>query len=289
MAVEASRITLLAPSNWEMICDEGDGSRYHDRFQTVYENTTEKIVPMNGVTSSFPFSRKRLRDSSSFNPLLYIPNAPIVNPNHQQFHAFEFIGEDFSSQIYQQQLEIDRFIDRHTEKVRIEIEEMRRRNTRRLAAASYEGIMKRLKSKEEQIQKIGEINRSLEEKVKAITVENQIWRELAETSEATANALRNNLQQVLTEIHQQQHEEDNDGESRCGSNFEEDYYRGEVEGERKVNDGIERVCRSCGKEESCVLLLPCRHLCVCSLCVSSLNVCPLCNSANSATLHVKIT
>lgn len=111
-----------------MIC-EGDGSRYDDRFQTAYENTTEKVLPMNGfpvpdfkaesrVTSSFPFSRKRLRDSSSFNPLLCIPDAPIVNPNQQQFHVFEFLGEDFSSQIYQQQLEIDSFIDRHVRNTR---------------------------------------------------------------------------------------------------------------------------------------------------------------------------
>lgn len=158
--------------------------------------------------------------------------------------------------------------------------------------------MKRLKSKEEQILKMGQINRSLEEKVKSITVENEIWRELAETNEATANALRINLQHVLTELQQQQANGGNDGESQCGSNFEEDYHREVVVvedgGERKMNDDecksrIERRwCRRCWKEESCVLLMPCRHLCVCSLCVSFLNVCPVCNSVNSAALHVNM-
>ncbi|KAI3828404.1 hypothetical protein L1987_02505 [Smallanthus sonchifolius] len=332
MAVEASHITLFPPPNMEMIY-HSDGSAYDNRLQTAYGNKPEKILPVYGfgmpdsfpapvfkaeygLTSNLPICRKRLRDSSSFNPPFSLPNAPIANPNQQQFgaYALEFLTDDISSQMYQQQLEIDRFISHHTEKVRTEIGEMRRRNSSRLAAA-YEGIMNKLKTKDDEILKIGQLNRSLEEKVKSITVENQIWRELAQTNEATANALRNNLQQVLTEIQlqqqQQQHRLDladggDDAQSQCGSNFEEDHRQvvDDGGGERKVNNPkdeseyckrssrygrLNRRCRNCGEEESCVLLLPCRHLCVCNRCVSSIDICPVCNSTKSAGVHVNMS
>ncbi|KAI3703735.1 hypothetical protein L1987_73929 [Smallanthus sonchifolius] len=321
MAVEASHITLYPPPNMEMIY-HGDGNK-PEKILPVYGFGMPDPFPApafkaeSGLTSNLPISRKRLRDSSSFNQPFSLPNAPIANLNQQQFgayaHAFEFLTDGISLQMYQQQLEIDRFISHHTEKVRTEIGEMRRRNSSRLAAA-YEGIMNRLKTKNDKILKIGQLNRSLEEKVKSITVENQIWRELAQTNEATANALRNNLQQVLAEIQLQQQRLDladngDDAQSQCGSNFEEDHRQMAENGggERKVNNnpndeseycksksssrygGLNRRCRSCGEEESCVLLLPCRHLCVCSRCVSSIDICPVCNSTKSAVVHVNMT
>ncbi|CAN1128222.1 Probable BOI-related E3 ubiquitin-protein ligase 3 [Linum perenne] len=53
-------------------------------------------------------------------------------------------------------------------------------------------MMKRLKAKEEEIKKIGKLNWAMEEKVKSLCMENQIWRDLAQTNEATTNALRSN-------------------------------------------------------------------------------------------------
>ncbi|XP_076932462.1 putative BOI-related E3 ubiquitin-protein ligase 3 [Bidens hawaiensis] len=175
-----------------------------------------------------------------------------------------------ASQIYQQQFEIDRFITNLNEKVKTEMEEIRKQNSMRLLSL-YEGLMNRLKTKEDEIMKVRLVNQSLEEKVKSMTIENQIWRELAQTNEATANALRNNLQQVLEQAHlQQQQRVDmaDDAESHCGG---------------------ERCCRRCGKEESSVLLLPCRHLCVCRLCVSAISTCPVCNSTKSAGVQVNMT
>lgn len=65
-----------------------------------------------GLTSSLP--RKRPRHEahvSSFTPPFSLPNAPIVNQN--EHGTFAFFGEDIASHIYQQQLEIDRFVSHH--------------------------------------------------------------------------------------------------------------------------------------------------------------------------------
>lgn len=176
----------------------------------------------------------------------------------------------------------------------------------RLISIADEG-MKRLRSKEDEIIQIGRLNRVLEEKVKSLTIDNQIWQQMAQTNEATANVLRRNLQQILTQIQQQQQQlqqENNEGgkvtgvmvddvESCCGSNEDEykrmlvkvddvdvDVYSGDKNGSR--------WCRNCGKMEFGVLLLPCRHLCICTVCESSINVCPICKSFKNATLHVNM-
>lgn len=231
------------------------------------------------------------------------------------------------------------------EKVRLEIEEKRKRQARRILEAIELGMMKRLRAKEEEIEKMGKLNWALEERVKSLCVENQFWRDLAQTNEAKANALRTNLEQVLAQQVKEEkiHEEEtqaalmDDAQSCCGSSGGEldgDYNIGEVNamdgwrsiGDRKVGlqgkneeegtsgrcgnknrssksnrtmNGVDgrgtsgnssaRWCRNCGKEESCVLILPCRHLCLCTVCGSSLHTCPICKTPKNVSLHVNMS
>lgn len=170
-----------------------------------------------------------------------------------------------------------------TEKIRSEIEEHRKPSSRRIIAAVEDVIVKKMKAKEEELDRTVKLNSALQEKVKSLCMENQIWRDLAQSTEATANALRTNLQQVL---HHREMSADvsEDAESCCDSNVEDD-------GEDEEGNGVNKKgmwCRKCGKQESCVLLLPCRHLCVCSVCESSVSVCPVCRSAKNASLVVNM-
>ncbi|KAG5546841.1 hypothetical protein RHGRI_018870 [Rhododendron griersonianum] len=271
--------------------------------------TTETLLPLYNTNNSamksdsglsYPIpsvSRKRTRDS--INPLLSFPNGQIYNQSNNRCSSFTFLGEDVSLQIHQQQLEIDRFIAQHTVKVRLDMEERRKRYSRRIIAAVEEGVVKRLRAKEEEIDKIGKLNWALEERVKSLFIENQIWRDLAQSNEATANALRTNLEQVLAHVNDEQQnlagaldqaqparaDMTDDAESCCGSNYED---KGSVEcgGGGGGGSGNERLCRKCEKVESCVLLLPCRHLCLCAVCGSSVHACPVCNAVKNASLHV---
>ncbi|GJW94025.1 probable BOI-related E3 ubiquitin-protein ligase 3 [Tanacetum coccineum] len=136
------------------------------------------------------------------------------------------------------------------------------------------GNEKILKTKDEEITRLNQLNWSLEEKLKSLLVENQIWRELTQTNEAIAN----NLQQLLAQAQLQQQEQEqtlvNDVESCCGSNYEEDVST--------------KKCLKCGKKESCVLVLPCRHLCLCNVCESTITICPVCSSTKSAALLINM-
>ncbi|MED6205356.1 hypothetical protein PIB30_016943 [Stylosanthes scabra] len=276
--------------------------------------------------NNIPLSRKRSRDtSSSINypfPSSYPATASAVaavtvQPHHKNAGSgsasFTFLGEDITLQIHQHQLDIDQLVAQRMEKVRMELEEKRKRHARRIMEAIEVSVVKRLKAKEDEIEKIGKLNWALEERVKSLCIENQIWRDLAQTNEATANALRTNLEQVLAQRGGAAVEDDgatvcagaavmDDAESCCGSsddcgdnkNLEEKVVESCGGGWRTLAGGSAqdkggRLCRNCGKGESCVLILPCRHLCLCTVCGSSLHTCPICKSIKTASVHVNMS
>ncbi|KAK1367248.1 putative BOI-related E3 ubiquitin-protein ligase 3 [Heracleum sosnowskyi] len=225
------------------------------------------------LVHTLPVSRKRSRGDSIYQYQQF----------QNQLNNFSFLDEDISFLIQYQQFEIQNFIAQHTEKIRSEIEEHRKPSSRRIIAAVEDVIVKKLKAKQEELDKTVKLNSALQEKVKSLCIENQIWRDLANSTEATANALRTNLQQVLRH-REMSAEVSEDAQSCCDSNAEDD-------GEEEESNGVSkegRWCKKCGKEESCVLLLPCRHLCVCRVCELSVSVCPVCRSAKNASLVVNM-
>lgn len=156
-----------------------------------------------------------------------------------------------------------------------------------ILSAIQEAVLKKLREKDEEIQRMGKLNWVLQERVKSLYIENQIWRDLAQSNEATANSLRYNLEQVLqanisTEDHHR-HATEDDAESSCSSSDS-------GEGPTAVGSTNRMMCRRCGQKESSVLVLPCRHLCLCTVCGSSLlGSCPVCNSIMDASLHVNMS
>ncbi|KAF3771599.1 putative BOI-related E3 ubiquitin-protein ligase 3 [Nymphaea thermarum] len=82
-------------------------------------------------------------------------------------------------------------------------------------------IVKKLKQKELKIESIGKVNCALEERVRSLCIENQIWQNLARSNEATSNALRSNLEQVLAQAnegHGDSKEDAGAAESCCCNN-----------------------------------------------------------------------
>lgn len=249
-----------------------------------------------GLTYNIPAPRKRQRDS--------INDLDVFSPvsQKQKLSGFSsFLDQDIMFQLQQQQSEIDRYIAQHTEKVRLELEEQRKRQSRMLMSAIQGGVANKLKEKDEEIHRMGKLNWVLQERVKSLFVENQIWRDLAQTNEATANTLRTNLEQVLAHVGGEDDDcagggatlaaaAEDDAESSCGSS---DFGRctlAEKGAQDKAVGGDRMLCRRCGERESSVVLLPCRHLCLCTVCGSSLiGSCPACNSVVNASLHVNMS
>lgn len=223
--------------------------------------------------------KKRPRDSPSLNP-------PAAAAPEKRTQIPSLLGEEILPVIQQYQLEIDTIVSHHAKKMKMEFEERQKKQGRILAASIGERVMKKLKEKDAQIQRMAKLNFALQEKLKNLCVENQLWRDLAQSNEAAANSLRWDLEQALAHI-------GGDRISGVGRAATEESCCGSCEepevGTPPATD--ERMCRRCGEREPSVLLLPCRHLCLCSACGSTAmpRNCPVCNSAMNATLHVNMS
>ncbi|MBA0565462.1 hypothetical protein Goshw_025919 [Gossypium schwendimanii] len=285
-------------------------SQYFPLYQSLVCDPISAKTSINKADSGLTYNmnipvsatRKRPRDSfiNGF-------DSYTVSQKNKLCGVSSVLDDDVFSQIQQQQEEIERFIAEHTEKVRFELEERRKRQSTMLITAIQEGAMKKLMEKEEEMQRMGKLNWILQERVKSLYVENQLWRDLAQTNEATAKSLRTNLEQVLAHVSEERHVSGggaaalaDDAESSCGSSDEG--WRTVVPPQPQGSGGCApdkavvvgnhniRKCRKCGGRESSVLLLPCRHLCLCTVCGSTLvGTCPVCDSITNASVHVNMS
>lgn len=303
MAVEARHLNLLNQQirsggfvyNTQMNSVVPMPENFLPVHQIQVQQPKTSVNTESGVTFNLPTNdvvvapRKRSRDS--FNDHLFTPQKELSQ-------IPSFVGDDVLPLVQQYQLDINSIISHHTKKIRLELEEQQKHEARMLVSAIGERVMKKMNEKDEQIQRMGKINLVLQERVKSLYMENQLWRDLAQTNEATANSLRSNLEQVLAHVSDERLSAgpvEEDVESCCGSSNEAEEEKTEEEEEvRRLAGGAQdksnRMCRKCGERESCVLLLPCRHLCLCTVCGSTLHhACPVCNSNMNATVHVNMS
>lgn len=177
----------------------------------------------------------------------------------------------------------DCLIAQHVERMRAEMMEGKIRFARQVISLVDEKVSRRMRAKDEEIEQMKKLNLALEEKMKALATENQVWQYLAQTNEAAADALRANLQHVLAQQRVGLLDDDDrrvlpdgdDAGSCCGDNFEE--------------VGSTATCRSCSAHEASVLLLPCRHLCLCATCARATDTCPICRCCRTGSVNVNLS
>ncbi|KAK7246091.1 hypothetical protein RIF29_40950 [Crotalaria pallida] len=327
MAVEATYMNLLPPSHHHLLTNreimrpinnQQQQQHHHMLNSNIYnamDSTTAMPVPGKIVQPPLMpslFYQSNVCDPNTADSGLTCHNIPLLHQRRKRSRDFttdqftslpphqknklspqsSFLDQDFLFQIQnQQQSEIDHVLAHHAEKVRMELEEQKMRQSSMLLGAIQETMAKRMREKDEEILKIRKLNMALEERVKSLCVENQIWRELAQTNETTANYLRSNLEQVLAHVSDDRYVAAvpvaDDAQSSCGSNCAPD--AGEDTAATATIGGGRNMCKNCGVRESIVLLLPCSHLCLCTICGSTIHKCPVCDSGMDASVHVNLS
>ncbi|XP_071725160.1 BOI-related E3 ubiquitin-protein ligase 1-like [Rutidosis leptorrhynchoides] len=291
MPDQHNHLLLHQPFYHQQVCDQKTSLNKSDSGLTYNVNINNNNNNNNIV------SRKRVRDciNDNYN----------INTSSQKQRLSSGFDGDVMFQLQQQQSDINSLIADHTQKIRLELEQRSRTQLRSLLTTIQDEVGKKLKEKDDEILRMGKMNLVLQERVKSLYVENQIWRDLAQTNEATANSLRSNLEQVLAHVSIDDHRHvtgggnaaADDAESSCGSSDsgrekETEVFQDGWRSRRSTTavGGGGRNCRNCGEKESSVLLLPCRHLCLCTNCGSNLVVnCPVCNSVTNASVHVNMS
>ncbi|KAK7307227.1 hypothetical protein VNO77_40098 [Canavalia gladiata] len=202
------------------------------------------------------------------------------------------LGDNIKTELDRQQEELDQYIKLQKEQLSKGVRDMKQKHMASLLTSIEKGIGKKLKEKDVEIENMNRKNRELAEKIKQVAIEAQSWHYRAKYNESVVNALRNNLQQAISQGVEQGKEgfgdsEVDDAASYIDPNNFLSIPGAPINSNYKSYQGMENLtCRACKAKEVSMLLMPCRHLCLCKDCDGFINVCPVCQLIKTASVEV---
>lgn len=159
--------------------------------------------------------------------------------------------------------------------------EKRQTHYRALIDAAEDVVARRFRDKESEMEKMTRRNADLEARAAQLSMEAQVWQSRARAQEATVAALQAQLQQAVIsgEGQDQRAAEEGEAQAEDAKSAYIDPYRVEV---------VAPSCKACRKRVATVVLLPCRHLSVCTECngTAAVLTCPLCFCSIRSSVEV---
>lgn len=190
------------------------------------------------------------------------------------------LSQSLEAHLERQRQEIDYFIHLQNEKLRFIVDAQTKRQLAILIQRMESRTKTLMMMKDEDLAKAKMKAMELENILRSAEVENQAWQKVAREKEARVINLNNTLQQVRQRVSLLPNGgEEVDAESFC-DNRGNQVEQGDEEERRSM------ACKFCKSRISCVLFLPCRHLCSCKSCEGFLGLCPVCNTAKKASMEV---
>ncbi|XLR59216.1 hypothetical protein S83_009888 [Arachis hypogaea] len=206
------------------------------------------------------------------------------------------LGDNFRTELDRQQEELDQYIQLQKDQLSKAVRDMKQKHMTSVFNAIEKGVSKKLREKDAEIENINQKNRELAERIKQVSIEAQSWHYKAKYNEQVVNVLRNNLQQAITQGEEQGKEgfgdssEVDDATSYIDLNSLISNPGARMKSTLKEHQGIENLmCRACRAKEVSMLLMPCRHLCLCDNCDRYINVCPVCQLMKTQSVQVYLS
>ncbi|KAK6123513.1 hypothetical protein DH2020_042750 [Rehmannia glutinosa] len=195
------------------------------------------------------------------------------------------LGSAVKMEIDRQTDEFGRYIKLQEESILKGVREINQRHTVSLLNALEKGVNRKLHEKELEIENLNRKNKELGDKIKQVAMEAQSWHYRAKYNESVVNVLKSNIQQLVEQG--TAHAREGSGDSEVDDAISYSNHPRIISGSGNQG-GQNRLiqCRGCNAKGASVLILPCRHLCLCTDCEGLANVCPICQVMKTASVHV---
>ncbi|KAL0016949.1 hypothetical protein SO802_004018 [Lithocarpus litseifolius] len=207
------------------------------------------------------------------------------------FHPMAFL-QSLDAQFELHRHEINCILQLQNERLRIALQEQRKQELAVLLSNVESKTLSLLRQKEEDLARASMRTLELQECLKKAEIERETWQRLAKSNEAMVIDLNNTLEQVKERVVLASNTAE-DTASFCGScerdhddDDESNIAREKVVVKRSSSKKNNMTCKSCFSRRSCVLFLPCRHLCSCNYCEAFLGSCPVCNAVKEHSMEV---
>ncbi|KAK7407249.1 hypothetical protein VNO78_08991 [Psophocarpus tetragonolobus] len=200
------------------------------------------------------------------------------------------LGDNIRTELDRQQEELDQYIKLQKEQLSKGMRDMKQKHMAVLLTSIEKGISAKLKEKDMEIENMNRKNRELAERVKQVAIEAQSWHCRAKYNESVVNALRNNLQQAISQGAEQGKEGFGDSEVDDDASYiDPNNYLNIPATQKSYQDMDNLTCKACKAKPVSMLLMPCRHLCLCKDCEGFINVCPVCQWIKTASVEVYLS
>lgn len=200
------------------------------------------------------------------------------------------LGDNVRTELDRQKEEFDQYIKVQEEYLAKGVQDMKQRHMASFLSAVEKGLAKKLQEKDMEIENMNRKNRELIERIKQMAAEAQNWHYRAKYNESVVNLLKSNLQQAISQGADQGKEGFGDNEvDDAASYIDPNNYLTVPSGPPKpIFRNHQMICRACKAKEASVLLMPCRHLCLCKDCDVLVTVCPVCQFVKNASVPVHL-
>lgn len=201
--------------------------------------------------------------------------------------------ESLGPEIEHQNDEFNRYLKSQEEQFVKGAREMLQRHLASFVSMVEAELSRKLRVKDLEIESMNRKNRDLADRIRQAAADAQTWQQRAKYNESIVHALQSSLQQVMAQGAVAVAA--NNGREGCGDSEVVDSASSFGVSSDKDDDGgghrqmpLKRACKACEGREPRMLLLPCRHLCLCRSCDGMVDACPVCFVRKTASVEINM-
>lgn len=251
-----------------------------------------------GGFNQFYFNAQQHKQQQPPQLLQYQPpmNHNCLVPALHNNNIMAYTRQSIAAHEAKQRQEIGEYLRLQNERLRLVLQEQRKQQLALLLRKIESKTELLLKQKDEEIAQAVKKRVELEDFLRKLEAENQAWQRVAQENEAMVMSLNNTLEQFRDKATCGLMDGALDAESCCDNyNREKEEEEEEDSGFNNGGDDVDEemrikttVCKGCNSRSSCVLFLPCRHLCSCKACEAGFDACPVCRTPKKASIEALI-